>query len=200
MQLSLNHSVQASQLIQTGPSRAGTKPELINLPKPIWVLQRFLGACTALSPVPEWGGGFAWAQCWALAASACLCDAAAQLTMPFQHPKHRGAGRDTLAALKAIAQMRQGLLVLRGQITGVLALILHSCLWSSQLQEQSALQPRQCWEAGQPHLHGTLSEEVSHAKQNWFITQGSNTYKPLKNRKATAKWPMILARDREQSS
>lgn len=163
MQLSLNHSAQASQLIQTGPSRAGTKPELINLPKPIWVLQWFLGACTALSPAPEWGGGFAWVQCWALAASVCSCDAAAQLTMPFQHPKHQGAGGGTPAALKAIAQMRQGLLVLHSPITGVLALILHLWLWSSQLQEQSALKPRQCGEAGQPHLHGTVPEEVSHA-------------------------------------
>lgn len=110
MQLSLNCSAQASQLIQSGPSRDGTKPELINLPKPIWVLQWFLGAYSALSHAPDWAVLFAWVQCSAPAGSTCPYDAATPFNETLPNPKALGSRQRHPVSSEGISKDAAGLI------------------------------------------------------------------------------------------
>lgn len=100
MQLSLSCSAQASQLIQSRPSRAGTKPELINLPEPIWVLQESLG--TALCVLALCAEG--------VCAQLCLAPHEGQLCWQgLSNPQSSGELAQTPAQPQASAGLCQGL-------------------------------------------------------------------------------------------
>lgn len=182
MQLSLSCSAQASQLIQSRPSRAGTKPELINLPKPIWVLQRFLGTCSVRSGARTGGGLCAqlclalleWQLCWR---GLCNTQSSGEQAETPRHPEGSSKG---VAGLKSSAQ---------AEMPAVPALILRGCLQSS-LTGKAVLHTGQ---AREQHNH-TCTEpslRLSHARHTWASIPGSlstDLQKPMENRKATAKW------------
>lgn len=153
MQLSLSCSAQASQLIQSRPSRAGTKPELINLPKPIWVLQWFLGTCSARSGAQDWGG--LCAQLWLAPHGA-----AAPLTRP--NTQSSGEQAEAPTHPEGISKVWQGLLALLSQMPAVPALILPGCLQSSRTRAglgSSAATLAQCrvWGSAVPGTPGPAS-------------------------------------------
>lgn len=164
MQLSLSCSAQASQLIQSRPSRAGTKPELINLPEPIWVLQESLGTALCLLVLRAEG----------VCAQLCLAPHEGQLCWQgLSNPQSSGELAQTPAHPQASAGLCQGLSE-RSAAASCASPVL-----------QGPCRAATCGRASQPCLR------LNHTRHSWGTFPGSLTtelHTPMENSKATAKW------------